>query len=128
MEMLVMLIAGFALGAFVFANLYDRRTVGKKEIIVSVIFRVDDAKLCGNCSAVYDAIAHRCCPKCTSTMGLYIINYIQSTSPKVELMKQHIKDMREGKFRTTPKPVKADGKVIYFEDKRPKGVASSDLV
>jgi len=123
MEMLVALIVGFALGSFILASLYDRRTVGKKEIIVSVIFRVDDAKLCGNCSAVYDAMEHRCCPKCTSTMGMFVINYIKSDDPKVELMKQHIKDMREGKFRTTPKPKK----VIQLDTVREEKVSASDL-
>jgi hypothetical protein len=123
MEILVALIVGFALGSFVFASLYDRRVVGQKEIIVSVIFRVDDAKLCGNCSAVYDATEHRCCPKCTSTMGMFVINNIKSDDPKVGLVKQHLKDMREGKFRTTPKP----DKVIQLDTVREEKVSASDL-
>lgn len=126
MEMLVALIVGFSLGSFIFAGLYDHKVIGKKEIFVPVISRVDDAKLCGNCNAVYDAIEHRCCPNCTSTTGLFIIHYIESSNPKVEMVREYLKDMREGKFRTSPKI--DEKKVIYFEDKRPKGVVSSDLV
>lgn len=122
MEILVALMIGFALGAFVFAVLYDHK-LNKKEIVVSVIFRVDDAKLCGNCSAVYDAMEHRCCPKCTSTTGMFIVNYIESEDPKVELVRKHLKDMREGKFRTTPKTEK----VIPIETAREEKVSSSDL-
>ena len=123
MEVLAALIVGFALGSFIFASLYDRRIVGQKEIIVSVIFRVDDAKLCGNCTAVYDATEHRCCPKCTSTSGMFIIHYIESDNPKIKLVKQYLKDMREGKFRTTPKPKK----VIQLDTVREEKVSASDL-
>ena len=123
MEVLAALIVGFALGSFIFASLYDRRIVGQKEIIVPVIFRVDDAKLCGNCTAVYDATEHRCCPKCTSTSGMFIIHYIESDNPKIKLVKQYLKDMREGKFRTTPKPKK----VIQLDTVREEKVSASDL-
>ncbi len=123
MEALVALIAGFALGSFIFAGLYDHKVIGTKEIFVSVIFRVDDAKLCGNCGAVYDALDHRCCPKCTSTTGMFIIHYIQSSDPKVEMVREHLKDMREGKFRTTPKPLK----VIQLDSVREEKVSTSGL-
>jgi len=122
MEILVALIVGLALGCFIFAGFYDYR-MEKKETFVSVIFRVDDTKLCGNCSAVYDALEHRCCPKCTSTTGVFIIHYIESEDPKVEMVRKHLVDMRKGKFRTTPKPIK----VVQLDTVRKEKVSASDL-
>jgi hypothetical protein len=123
METLITLVAGLALGFFIFANLYDHKLISTKEIFVPVISRVDDAKLCGNCNAIYDAIDYRCCPNCTSTTGMFIIHYIQSNDPKVEMVREYLKDMREGKFRTTPK----SDKVIQLDTVREEKVSASDL-
>ena len=122
MDIFIGLISGIAIGAFILAILYDNGG-GKKEITVSVVSRADDAKLCGNCNAVYDAMEHHCCPKCTSTTGMFIIHYIESEDPKIELVRKHLKNMREGKFRTTPKPEK----VIALDSVRKEKVSASDL-
>jgi Zn finger protein HypA/HybF involved in hydrogenase expression len=119
MEVLVGLIVGAALASFAFAYLYDYKKTQNEEF-VSIIFRVEDAKLCGNCSAVYDALEHRCCPKCTSTNGMFIIHYIESEDPKIEMIRKHIKDMRAGKFRKVAKPAK----VVSLESARK--VSASD--
>ena len=123
METLITLVAGLALGFFIFASLYESPKK-RRELTTESISDWRNAKMCENCRCLYSALKHFSCPQCSSSYSQVLLpDLIDTGDEKIESWKKHKRDMRAGKFRTTPKP----RKVIPLDSVREEKVSTSDL-
>jgi len=123
MQTLIVLVVGVLIGVVVYSLIHEDN-VKKREIPIEAVSNWTNAKMCENCRCAYNSLSYLSCPQCGSSYSqVFFADLLDTGVEKIEMWKQHKKDIREGKFKTRPKV--DESKVIMFEEKRPKEAASS---